>query len=66
MTDPNKAAVLAKWPDAYTFDNGRWGVVVYARRVYQGEIVNGCAPNLTLGHGNTEPEAWADAARRLK
>lgn len=48
----DKEKVLAKWPNASIME-------------YDGEyfaINNGCY----LGDGYSEPEAWADAARRLE
>lgn len=55
MTDPNKAAVLAKWPDAYAQYHRLWDSWTIESDQFT-----------VHGNGDTEPEAWADAARRLK
>lgn len=53
-TDSNKAKVLAKWPDAYC------GAADFGYRIMR-------ADNSWLSFTrDTETEAWADAARRLK
>jgi len=57
MTDPNKAAVLAKWPDAECKEH------YYAGHFwFRIETPDRLLSNNLIG---TEPEAWADAARRL-
>lgn len=52
----DKEKVLAKWPDADTGVNTRNHWTIYPTQSSYDPI----------GHGNSEPEAWADAARRLE
>lgn len=52
----SKEKVLAKWPDAWCTDEHPFCVYLYQAR----------GGPITGGIGGTEPEAWADAARRLK
>lgn len=65
MTDPNKVAVLAKWPDAYCFVFANSIAVVY-KQLIPFTSQNSEGPELVIGQGKSEPEAWADAARRPK
>lgn len=53
MTDKEK--VLAQWPDAVVQYPGEWDWFIIE-----------LADNSVIGNGVSEPEAWADAARRLE
>ena len=50
-----KAAVLAKWPNAYMLccDGGL-------------HLITVCESGFAIGQGKTEPEAWLNAYERLK
>lgn len=58
VTDPNKDAVLAEWPDAHL----NTVVDIYKRTVFQIKATR----FFVSGSFFSESEAWADAARRLK
>lgn len=60
MTDREK--VLAKWPDAYSISP----TLSNRFYIYPCEPTKGELRFRPLGSGNTNTEAWADAARRIE